>query len=410
MQHTRDRLVEQIEVVADHEQRAPVLAQEAHQPRLGVDVEVVGGFVETQHVAAGEQDPGQLDPSPLAAREHPDRELHAALVEAEPGGERAGLALGRVAAVELEVLLGPAEPRDVAIVGTLLHGDPQLLDAHQLVVDAAARQHVGDGGARLVRRVDARVLRQVAEAALAHDRATGRLGGAAEHLEQRGLAGAVAADDAHLVAGHHGEGGVGDDEPTTHFHRECLRLEHRTRLRADLRFDAPVSANTWSTPSPRSPTTAQQSMIAATLIAMAVTTTTSTIGRRALLAAPVSCGCSLLAAATYIAVHDPSDGGFWVGCPFRQITGLWCPGCGLTRATHHLLRGDLGTALHFNVLVVLVLGTDRHELDGVDGDTHWGARSTGSGAIPPWTYGAAATASVAFAVVRNLPGVHGLRG
>ena len=52
VQHACDRLVEQREVVTDDEQRAAVGAQERHQPGLGVDVEVVRGFVEEHEVAA----------------------------------------------------------------------------------------------------------------------------------------------------------------------------------------------------------------------------------------------------------------------------------------------------------------------------------------------------------------------
>ena len=63
--------------MADHEQRAAVAAQEAEQPLLGVDVEVVRRLVEAQHVAAGEQDAGQLDAAALAARQHADRQLDA---------------------------------------------------------------------------------------------------------------------------------------------------------------------------------------------------------------------------------------------------------------------------------------------------------------------------------------------
>jgi hypothetical protein len=33
-------------------------------------------------------------------------------------------------------------------------------------------------------------------------------------------------------------------------------------------------------------------------------------------------------------------------CPFRAVTGIPCPGCGLTRATIELLRGDLTGSLH----------------------------------------------------------------
>ena len=45
-------------------------------------------------------------------------------------------------------------------------------------------------------------------------------------------------------------------------------------------------------------------------------------------------------------------------CPFRTALGLPCPGCGLTRATLHLLRGDWrhALAMHaFSPLVVLAL-------------------------------------------------------
>ena len=124
----------------------------SQQPRLGVDVEVVGRLVEQQRVAAGEQDPRQLDTAPLAAAEHADGQLHPVVGQAEAGGDRARLALGGVAARRGELVLGPAVAGDVALARVLLHGDAQLLDAHQLVVDAPAGQHVGDGAALLQRR------------------------------------------------------------------------------------------------------------------------------------------------------------------------------------------------------------------------------------------------------------------
>ena len=42
-------------------------------------------------------------------------------------------------------------------------------------------------------------------------------------------------------------------------------------------------------------------------------------------------------------------------CPLHAMTGLWCPLCGATRASHALLHGDLTTALHDNALYVLGL-------------------------------------------------------
>ena len=49
----------------------------------------------------------------------------------------------------------------------------------------------------------------------------------------------------------------------------------------------------------------------------------------------------------------------WIGkvqlCVLRLFTGLPCPGCGLTRASAALLRGDLSASLHYHPLLGLVL-------------------------------------------------------
>jgi Protein of unknown function (DUF2752) len=42
-------------------------------------------------------------------------------------------------------------------------------------------------------------------------------------------------------------------------------------------------------------------------------------------------------------------------CPFHAATGLWCPGCGLTRGTLALVRGNVQQALGFNLLTPFVL-------------------------------------------------------
>ena len=42
-------------------------------------------------------------------------------------------------------------------------------------------------------------------------------------------------------------------------------------------------------------------------------------------------------------------------CPMASSLGVPCPGCGLTRATLALLRGDVRTALHFHPLVWLLM-------------------------------------------------------
>ncbi|TXH64813.1 MAG: DUF2752 domain-containing protein [Lysobacteraceae bacterium] len=40
-------------------------------------------------------------------------------------------------------------------------------------------------------------------------------------------------------------------------------------------------------------------------------------------------------------------------CSFRALTGYYCIGCGMTRAMHALIHGDLATAIAMNPLVVL---------------------------------------------------------
>lgn len=125
--------------------------------------------------------------------------------------------------------------------------------------------------------------------------------------------------------------------------------------------------------------------------------------------APLACGCCLAAGAAYVAVQDPAEGGVFVPCPFRTLTGWWCPGCGLTRATHYLLRGQLADAFRFNLLVVFVVAAIALSwaswLLSVSGRSLLGGR-----ALPRWTVAAMIVLAVAYAVARNLPGVDGLRG
>ena len=44
-----------------------------------------------------------------------------------------------------------------------------------------------------------------------------------------------------------------------------------------------------------------------------------------------------------------------VACPFRVVTGLPCLTCGLTRATHWLVRGDVARAMTTNPFDTLFL-------------------------------------------------------
>ncbi|MGY4515192.1 DUF2752 domain-containing protein [Lysobacter sp. HA18] len=88
------------------------------------------------------------------------------------------------------------------------------------------------------------------------------------------------------------------------------------------------------------------------------------------------------------------------GCLFRAFTGLYCPGCGMTRMLHALVHGDIAGAASMNVLALIGLPvlalfafeqmTHRRVLHGV------ARRIAFNG--PLWIIGA-----LVFGVLRNLP-------
>ncbi|MEY2401149.1 MAG: hypothetical protein QOJ08_1260 [Ilumatobacteraceae bacterium] len=63
-----------------------------------------------------------------------------------------------------------------------------------------------------------------------------------------------------------------------------------------------------------------------------------------------------MAGAAFLATHEPGVAGArYPGCVFHEMTGLWCPGCGLTRGTFQLLHGHVASALAYNMFTPLVL-------------------------------------------------------
>jgi hypothetical protein len=106
-------------------------------------------------------------------------------------------------------------------------------------------------------------------------------------------------------------------------------------------------------------------------------------------------GCVALAV---VGLVDPSRHTVTPPCPLRLTTGLDCPLCGATRATHALLHGNVARALDFNALYVLAL-----PIAAVL--TLWWLRT---GSLPEvarrrWVVWTAAGVAIAFAVARNLP-------
>ncbi len=70
----------------------------------------------------------------------------------------------------------------------------------------------------------------------------------------------------------------------------------------------------------------------------------------------VAMGGLVLACAAF-ALHQrgPSGLGWLPGCTFHHLTGLNCPGCGMTRAAHAALHGEIATAFRFNPVGMVLL-------------------------------------------------------
>ena len=77
--------------------------------------------------------------------------------------------------------------------------------------------------------------------------------------------------------------------------------------------------------------------------------------RSRLLRDPVVAGIAGVAAATLLHVRDPSVDGSYGSCPFLELTGRPCPGCGGLRAVSALTHGDVVGALNSNALAVALV-------------------------------------------------------
>ena len=53
--------------------------------------------------------------------------------------------------------------------------------------------------------------------------------------------------------------------------------------------------------------------------------------------------------------YNPQDYLFFPKCPFKELTGYECPGCGSQRAIHSLLNLNVSNAFRENALLVIAI-------------------------------------------------------
>jgi hypothetical protein len=125
--------------------------------------------------------------------------------------------------------------------------------------------------------------------------------------------------------------------------------------------------------------------------------------RLAGVSSPLAVGGLGLAACAYVAIMDPNQNQLFPACPLRAITGLDCPGCGMTRAVYALMNGDVVRALDHNILLVVMVPLLLWAY------VSWGATRMGF-TLPslgvrwrPWMGWASAALVFGFLVIRNVP-------
>lgn len=133
-----------------------------------------------------------------------------------------------------------------------------------------------------------------------------------------------------------------------------------------------------------------------------MTPSTAPISQRASLRDPAIAGAVGLGAFALLHFHDPHESGSYGFCPFLELTGRPCPGCGGLRAVNNLTRGDVGAAVSSNLLAVVLVAVLA---------AAWAVwfvrRARGQGgpmiALSTTTGLVVIAAFVVFGIVRNLP-------
>lgn len=112
----------------------------------------------------------------------------------------------------------------------------------------------------------------------------------------------------------------------------------------------------------------------------------------------VACALALVA----LAVKDPRTYGLGPLCPTNRFLGIYCPGCGSTRASYDLLHGQFASAIRNNPLIV-VLGVPLIAWIAACESLALFRGAAPRIRLPIWAQVATLIVIVAFGVARNIP-------
>lgn len=99
---------------------------------------------------------------------------------------------------------------------------------------------------------------------------------------------------------------------------------------------------------------------------------------------------------------DPMKVNFFPPCLFNKLTGLYCPGCGMTRATHALLNFRIKEAFDFNPLFFILLPFLAY-MGIMQSISLYKYQKMSVIKIPYWIVVLIAVVVVAFFILRNIP-------
>lgn len=56
-----------------------------------------------------------------------------------------------------------------------------------------------------------------------------------------------------------------------------------------------------------------------------------------------------------VKVYNPEEEVFFIPCMLNKLTGIKCPGCGMTRSVHYLVNGNIKQAIWYNLMLIPII-------------------------------------------------------